>query len=129
MTNRKNKLAENLRQYVFEMLDAEAGFSAMDAGHVAHCIEMAFNAVYDASPSRWSIGDTYQTSGKNPQTATVSNVVRSYDLNGKQTLRYESEREFLGQTITDRDVTDTTIARGRICHECGVVARKGCDCK
>lgn len=65
---------------------------------------------------RFEIGTKYKTSGKHPKLCTVVDVLRTYNSAGDLVkLRYVSEHEFLGQTVTDYDVPDAAIAKGKIC--------------
>ena len=127
----KNELAENLRQYVFEMLDAEPNFSGMEAGQVAHAVEMAFKAVLNNGGGvsgygpRWNVGDTYQTSGKNSTTAIIVDVNREFTENGHLNYSWKSQHQFLGQTVNNYRVNSTTIARGRFCKQAGRVLESG----
>ena len=60
------------------------------------------------------IGVVYKTRHKHTRTCTVVDKLETY--NGKGELvktRYVSEHEFLGQTVTDNDVSPTTILMGR----------------
>lgn len=62
---------------------------------------------------RFSIGTQYLTRGKHPRLCTVTDVLRTYNSAGELVrLRYVATHEFMGQTLTDSDVCDTTIAMG-----------------
>ena len=113
----KEKLAKSVRQYVFEMLDAEPNFNGMEAGQVAHAIEMAFNATLYADKPRWAIGDEYQPVGKHKARCIITDIVRTFDENGQLRITYVSQHEFLGQTVTNYNVSETTVARGRFCNK------------
>ena len=97
----------------------------MQAGQVAHVVEMAFNAAYSAKQPRWSIGDKYLPVGKNKSECTIVDVVRRFDENGGMVIRYISEYEFAGQTVKNHDVNETTISRGRICPQSGNIRESG----
>jgi len=63
--------------------------------------------------AKYTIGQQYETRGKHPDLCTVVDIHRTYNQAGELVkLRYISTHEFLGQTITDYDVVETTIARG-----------------
>ena len=121
---RKNELAEDLRQYIFEMLDNEIEFSGMDAGQIAHVIEMAFNAAYDSKPPRWQIGDKFLLRSKTRRECTITNIIRSFPENGNISIRYAASHDFMGQKISDT-YSETTIARGRFCQDTGKVIESG----
>lgn len=62
---------------------------------------------------RFKIGQQFTTRGKHPRLFTVTDILKTYNSKGELVrIRYEATHEFLGQTITDCDVCDTTIARG-----------------
>ena len=124
METRKNELAEDLRQYVFEMLDAEVEFSGMEAGQIAHIIEMAFKASLDAKPPRWQIGDKFTPKGKVKRERTITNIVRTFTENGIMTTVYRASHDFMGQKMSDT-YRDATIARGRMCQITGKVIESG----
>lgn len=66
---------------------------------------------------RFAIGTKYTTRGANPRLCTVVDVLRTYNSAGDLVrLRYVSTHEFLGQTLENGDVTDTTIAMGNPDH-------------
>ncbi len=52
---------------------------------------------------------------KHPKLCTVVDVLKTYNKAGELVkTRYVSEHEFLGQTVIDRDVCETTILRGEV---------------
>jgi hypothetical protein len=62
---------------------------------------------------RFLPGTTFNTGGRHPKLCTVTDILTTYNLAGdaiKQ--RYVATHEFLGQTVPDYDVCETTIARG-----------------
>ena len=122
--SRKNELAEDLREYIFEMLDNEIEFSGMDAGQIAHVIERAFNAAYDSKPPRWRIGDKFLLRSKTRRECTITNIIRSFPENGNMTTIYRASHDFMGQKISDT-YSETTIARGRMCQDTGKVIESG----
>lgn len=61
------------------------------------------------------IGTQFKTRGKNPKVCEVVDVLKTYNSKGELvTVRYVATHEFLGQTVTDRDVPRTTVAMGFI---------------
>ena len=63
--------------------------------------------------ARWPIGTKYTAHAKPPRHCTVTDILRTYNSAGDLVrVRYVSTHQFAGQTITDIDVCDTTIARG-----------------
>lgn len=66
----------------------------------------------DARTARFPIGTVFQTPGKHPRTCTVTDILRTYNEAGELVrVRYVAQHEFMGQTITDNDVCETSIAR------------------
>lgn len=68
-----------------------------------------------ATPVKYKIGQKFKTRGKHPRVCTVIDIHRTY--NARQQLirvRYVATHEFLGQTVTDCDVPQTTIDMGYI---------------
>ena len=124
MKTRKNELSEDLRQYVFEMLDSEVEFSGMEAGQIAHVIEMAFIAAYDSKPPRWQIGDKFTPKGKVKRECTITDIARTFTENGNMTIKYIASHDFMGQKLSDT-YCDATIARGRVCLLTGKVIESG----
>ena len=60
-------------------------------------------------------GTTYKTRGCHPRLCTVKDVHTTYNLAGEVVkFRYLSTHEFMGQTVTDSDVCETTIAMGLV---------------
>lgn len=65
------------------------------------------------SEPRFPIGQKYTTRGKNPLICTVTDIIKTYNSNNVLvSIRYVSTHDFCGQTVTERDVCETTIARG-----------------
>ena len=62
------------------------------------------------------LGKQYKPRGrKHPKLCTVVDVLKTYNKDGELVrTRYVSEHEFLGQTVIDRDVCETTILRGEV---------------
>lgn len=64
---------------------------------------------------RFAVGTTFRSHGKHPRECTVVDVWRTYNSMGELVkLRYVATHQFMGQTLTDYDVCDTTIARNLI---------------
>jgi hypothetical protein len=65
-------------------------------------------------PHRFSIGTQYLTRGKHPKLCTVTDTLVTINSKG-QIVRtsYISTHEFMGQTVTEHDVCDATIAIGK----------------
>ena len=61
------------------------------------------------------IGKKFKTRGKHPRLCTVVDKWETYNQAGELVrTRYVAEHEFLGQTVTDYDVPDITILRGKV---------------
>lgn len=64
---------------------------------------------------RFKIGTTFNTPGKYPRLCTVTDILRTYNNAGELVrIRYQATHEFMGQSLTDRDVIETTIARNLV---------------
>jgi hypothetical protein len=64
--------------------------------------------------ARFPIGTKYtvRRKGLSPQEFTVTDILYTYNSKGELIkIRYVAQRQYLGQTLTDYDVLDTTIAR------------------
>lgn len=62
--------------------------------------------------ARFKIGQQFMSPGKHPKLCTVTDVLRTYNSAGDLVAtRYVATHEFFGQTIIDRDVCETSIAR------------------
>lgn len=67
----------------------------------------------DERKPKFGPGTTFQTRGKHPLTCVVTDVLTTRNLAGDVVgIRYVATHEFAGQTVTDRDVLETTIAMG-----------------
>lgn len=65
--------------------------------------------------NRFNIGQTFTTRGKSPRECTVIDILRTYNSAGEMVrLRYVATHTFMGQTVTDSDVCETTIAMGAV---------------
>ena len=64
-------------------------------------------------PARYAIGQQYMTRGKHPQCCTVVDILTTTNAAGDRVrIRYVSTHDFLGQSVSDYDVVDATIALG-----------------
>lgn len=62
---------------------------------------------------RFQIGQQFKTRGKAPRLCTIIDVLRTFNSAGDLvSLRYVATHEFMGQTVTDGDVCDATVAMG-----------------
>lgn len=62
---------------------------------------------------KFSIGQQFKTRGKQSRLCTVVDILKTYNAAGEQVrLRYVATHEFMGKTVTDYDVPETTIAMG-----------------
>lgn len=62
---------------------------------------------------KYAIGTIFQTRGKSPRICTVTDILRTYNAqNDLVEIRYVAEHQFMGQTVVDRTVNETTIAMG-----------------
>ena len=69
---------------------------------------------------KYKIGTIFKTRHKVPRLCTVVDIYKTYnDRNELVMVRYVCTHEFLGQTITDQDVVETTIALGFISEPVG----------
>lgn len=65
--------------------------------------------------AKFSPGTKFKTRGKYPRVCTVMDTLHTYNGAGELVrVRYVATHEFLGQTVIDRDVCETTIALGLI---------------
>jgi hypothetical protein len=64
---------------------------------------------------RFQLGQQFSTRGKHPRLCTVTDILRTYNDAGELVrLRYVATHQLCGQTVTDYDVVETTIALGAI---------------
>lgn len=64
---------------------------------------------------KYKIGTKYRTRGKRKDVCTIVDMLTTYNLAGEVVnSRYVSIHEFLGQTVFNRDVAESTIAMGLI---------------
>lgn len=67
------------------------------------------------SPPKFQIGMQYMTRGRYPHKCTVIDIHRTYDSTGALIkVRYVTTHEFMGQSVTDYDVPEVSIAMGEI---------------
>jgi hypothetical protein len=65
--------------------------------------------------AQYKIGTQYYSSGKNKRLCTVTDILTTYNHRGEKVkIRYVASHEFLGQLVTDYDVCETSIKRGRV---------------
>lgn len=64
--------------------------------------------------TKYPIGTQYLPMGrKNAKVCTITECFKTYDSKGNLVRTfYESKHDFMGQVVTNRDVSETTIARG-----------------
>jgi hypothetical protein len=63
----------------------------------------------------FAIGTEYMTRGKCPHKCIVTDVLKTYNYKNELVkIRYMSTHEFMGQTVTDYDVLEVTVAMGEI---------------
>lgn len=68
--------------------------------------------------NRSNIGQTFTARDKSPRECTVTDILRTYNSAIKMVrLRYVATHTFMGQTVTDSDVCETTIAMGAVVPE------------
>ena len=61
----------------------------------------------------YSIGTQYMPMRKNTYVCTITDIHKTYNNNGDLVkTSYVATHDYCGQTITDNDVIETTIARG-----------------
>lgn len=64
--------------------------------------------------ARFAIGQQFWTRGKHPRLCTVTDILKTYNAAGElDRIRYVATHDFMGQTLTDRDVVEFTISLGR----------------
>jgi len=65
--------------------------------------------------ARFPIGTKFKTRHNNPRQCEVVDILKTYNSQGELVaIRYVAKHDFLGQTVTDSDVVETTIAMGLI---------------
>lgn len=69
----------------------------------------------DDREPKFPIGTRYKTRGRYPRTCTVVDILTTYNAKGEKVgFRYVSTHEMLGQTVTDYDVVEASVALGRL---------------
>lgn len=64
---------------------------------------------------RFQIGQQFNTRGKFPRLCTVTDILTTYNSKGEFVeLRYVATHQIAGQTVTDRNVIETSIAMGAV---------------
>jgi hypothetical protein len=64
---------------------------------------------------RFDIGTRFMSRGKAPRLCTVTDIYRTFNAAGKLVrTRYAAAHTFMGQEVTDHDVTETAIAMGLV---------------
>ncbi len=65
--------------------------------------------------AKFQIGQKFTTRGKAPRTCTVTDILKTYNSKGELVqIRYVATHEFMGQTVTNYDVVETSIQMGLI---------------
>lgn len=65
--------------------------------------------------NEFAIGTQFKTRGKAPKLCTVVDILKTYNSKNELVqVRYVATHQFMGQTVTDRDVPATTIAMGLV---------------
>lgn len=73
---------------------------------------MKGNLSSDPVPT-YGVGTRFKTRGANPRECAVVDIHTTRNLAGEVVrVRYVATHEFMGQTITDRNVVEVTIAMG-----------------
>lgn len=63
--------------------------------------------------AKFPIGQSFKTRGKGQRYCRVVDILKTYNCAGTLVkVRYVAEHEFMGQTIRDEDVCETTISMG-----------------
>ena len=63
---------------------------------------------------KFIIGTKYKTRNKAPRLCTVVDIYKTYNADGELVrVRYVSTHAFCGQTVTDYDVPEIAIERGK----------------
>lgn len=62
--------------------------------------------------TKFKVGDTY--TDRNKRLCTIQDILTTTNLKGEITsIRYVATHEFLGQTVTNSDVVETTIVMAK----------------
>lgn len=66
-------------------------------------------------PDQIVIGTQFMKPGRAPRKCTVTDIYKTYNAAGQLVqTRYVATHEFMGQTVTERDIPAVTIQRGFI---------------
>jgi len=61
------------------------------------------------------IGTTFLSGGKNKKLCTVNDIFKTYNSRGELVkVRYSAIHLFMGQTVAEYDIVETTIKRGLV---------------
>lgn len=64
---------------------------------------------------RYRVGTTYNSPGKHPKLCTVTDIHTTRNHRGDLVkIQYVATHEFLGQIVTDRELSESTIARNLV---------------
>lgn len=67
------------------------------------------------SATQFPVGTMFKSAGKHPRTCIVEDMLTTRNLAGEVVrIRYVATHEFMGQKVTDSDVSPVTIARGLV---------------
>jgi translation elongation factor P/translation initiation factor 5A len=62
-----------------------------------------------------AIGTTFLSGGKNKKLCTVNDIFKTYNGRGELVkVRYSALHLFMGQTVAEYDIVETTIKRGLV---------------
>ena len=64
---------------------------------------------------KYEIGQKFKTRGKHSKICIITEILRTYNSKDKLVkVSYQAEHELMGQTITNYDLPEATITRGKI---------------
>lgn len=100
----------------WDTLAVSAKPTERDFTWMPHVPEIQEARTVDRVPVRFRVGQRFVTRHKNPRTCTITDILRTYNSKGDLVkVRYVAEHVGPnGQTVTDHDVPDTTVAMGLI---------------
>ena len=62
---------------------------------------------------RFAIGQKFKTRGKHPRICTITDILRTYNAADELvSIRYTATHDFCGQTVSETNICDATIAMG-----------------
>ena len=74
-----------------------------------------YKAMTERDEPGYEIGAQFKTRGKHPRLCTVTDIFKTYNAAGELVrVRYQATHQFAGQTVTDNDVVEATIAMGQM---------------